>query len=206
MNTRNKTLKVAATIALMVAGLSGCGTLGRATPAFKPTGGDAAQAFAAVAAKSCAYANRVGMAQTGTDGTEMVLVPKSKAIEGFSAAYRDSNHSYGLIYETDGLNACALANEIALLAESGTPITSTAGRQALAKTTRIQTDSRPNTYDITSNVDGTRVYEQYVVSHGLVAQINYGDSKSALNQQIDIRYGTTAADIAVLRTAVKKRI
>lgn len=76
--------------------------------------------FREVAINSCEQARTKGVMEHTTDFSyQAVMVPKDKAVEGYSAAWFEEPATYQLIYETDFFFACADANMFALYEEAG---------------------------------------------------------------------------------------
>jgi hypothetical protein len=101
MNTTAKQIVIAkgaaVATALMLA-LTGCSQQANPTPSqkvysFAPTGKSGLAAFAKIAKASCDKANAEGTVQRTTDNAVFVMIPKDKAIKGFSAAYVSGKRS-----------------------------------------------------------------------------------------------------------------
>jgi hypothetical protein len=190
--------------ALMLA-LTGCSQQASPTPtqkvySFAPTGKSGLAAFAKIAKASCDKANAEGTVQRTTDNAVFVMIPKDKAIKGFSAAYVSAKKKYDIIYENDSFYACAVANQIELYAESGLDVTTSKGHKAFEQYTKVETDAQPNTYDVT----GEYGKDQYTVEKGLITYVtnqNPTDKKKITGYSVT--YGYTSSDLEVIKNAVK---
>lgn len=79
-----------------------------------------APSFEDVAIASCDLAMQVGVEETATSGYRQVMIPKSEALDGYSAAWEDPTAGdIGLIWETDAFLSCSAAMTIWLAAEAG---------------------------------------------------------------------------------------
>ena len=79
-----------------------------------------ALSFEDVAIASCDLAIQVGVEEAATSGYRQVMIPKSEALDGYSAAWEDpTTGEIGLIWETDSFLSCSAAMTIWLAAEAG---------------------------------------------------------------------------------------
>ena len=199
-----KSLVSIALIAAAALTVTGCTQTAPKAFVFKPTEKSGLIEFAKIANKSCKRANAIGSVQRGEDKSVLIMVPKSKAIKGFSAAYHDKKAGYGLIYENDAFYACGIANQITMYSENGADINTAAGAAQFEQYTLINTDEQPNTFDVTVNYNGTEIREQYIVENGLIvraANVSKGIKKPV---GYSVGYGYTAKDLKILQTAVAR--
>ena len=77
--------------------------------------------FSAVAIQSCDRAFAEGVEESVTGGSyRQVMVPKESAVDGYSAAWEDTETGeVGLIWEADAFLSCAAAITIGLAQEAG---------------------------------------------------------------------------------------
>jgi hypothetical protein len=208
MNTTAKQIVIAKGMAVATAlmlALTGCSQQANPTPSqkvysFAPTGKSGLAAFAKIAKASCDKANAEGTVQRTTDNAVFVMIPKDKAIKGFSAAYVSAKKKYDIIYENDSFFACALANQIELYAESGLDVTTPKGQKEFEQYTKVETDAQPNTYDVTGEYGN----DQYTVENGLITYVTSQiptDKKRITGYELT--YGYTSTDLNVIKNAVK---
>lgn len=100
MNSAARLGLTLASAALAVSTLAGCASQQAITPA------EAKVAYRAIAKASCDKAQAVG--EVETNGTYMaIMVTRSHAYKGFSAAYFEKPAKYEVLYEANAFNACS---------------------------------------------------------------------------------------------------
>ena len=192
---------LAASIAIATLALAGCSST--ATPSASPsvtasptptvepmTPAEAKAAYYQIVKLSCNTAQNEGVVET-SDKYTVVSVNKEDGYLDFSAAYLEKPATYGLIWELDGITACADYYTMSMAEE--------AGQEAAIDVTFDETNSTYTTFEDFGDA-GTSNY-RFQIKDGMLSIAENLDPKNPVITTI--RYGNiTEADRSILKTAV----
>jgi hypothetical protein len=199
-----KTFKIVSALVLsgmLVGGLTSCSTpQPNSTPSASPTptatktasmtNAEAKLAFSKIAKDSCFEAQKLGVVES-SEGFKVVALNKDEAYKDFTAAYLEYPSSYGLIWELDGITACADYYTFSMSEE--------AGKEADIDVTFDANDSTYTTFEDFGEF-GISNYK-FTIIGGKFATAENLDPKNA--RLTTIRYGSiTSEDRAVVKIAV----